>query len=213
MKDIPMFTTDSGVSTLILKEIPYKQLAFIHIRDVQSGGLADHLTECISFCRMAGAERILAKGHEGLTSYPLHSIVYRMTMQLAHREPETSLWPVTDETVSKWREIYNHAMGNFDNHATLTVYDEKTVVSSGGAYFVHAQGRLLGIGWMEGSELLALVSTVPGMGETVARTLFSTVFDDHVTLEVVSDNCRAIRLYERMGFVKTAEVSRWYQVL
>ena len=213
MKDIPMFTTDSGVSTLILKEIPYKQLAFVHIRDVQPEGLEDHLKECTAFCRMAGAERVLAKGHEGLSVYPLHSVVWKMSMPLIGETPKANLWPVTEETVSRWREIYNQAMGNFDNHATLTAFDEKTIVHSGGAYFVHREGKLLGIGWMDGSELLALASTVPGMGQTVARTLFSTVREDTVTLEVVSDNRRAIRLYERMGFVKTGEVSRWYQVL
>ena len=213
MKDIPMFTTDSGVSSLILKEIPYKQLAFIHVQDVQSGQLKPHLEECISFCRMLGAEKILAKGHEELQSYPLHSVVVEMTLMHDQREPEANLWPVTQESVTKWREIYNEAMGKFDNHATLTFHDEKRIVQSGGAYFVHRDGALLGIGWMDGQELLALVSVIPGMGETVARTLFTTVGSDKITLEVVSDNLRAVRLYERMGFVKTREVSRWYRML
>ena len=213
MKDIPMFTTDSGVSSLILKEIPYKQLAFIHVQDVQSGQLKPHLEECISFCRMLGAEKILAKGHEELQSYPLHSVVVEMTLMHDQREPEANLWPVTQESVTKWREIYNEAMGKFDNHATLTFNDEKRIVQSCGAYFVHRDGALLGIGWMDGQELLALVSVVPGMGETVARTLFTTVGSDKITLEVVSDNLRAVRLYERMGFVKTREVSRWYRLL
>lgn len=213
MKDIPVFTTDYGVSSLILKEIPYKQLAFIHVRDVQPGQLKQHLEECISFCRMAGAERILAKGHEELQSYSLHSVVVEMTLLLDQQEPEANLWPVTGETVAKWREIYNQAMGKFDNHATLTFHDEKRILQSGGAYFVHKDGDLLGIGWMEGQELLALVSTVPGMGETVARTLFTTAASDKVTLEVVSDNLRAVRLYEKMGFVKTREISRWYRLL
>ena len=213
MKDIPMFTTDSGVSSLILKEIPYKQLAFIHVQDVQSGQLKPHLEECISFCRMLGAEKILAKGHEELQSYPLHSVVVEMTLMHDQREPEANLWPVTQESVTKWREIYNEAMGKFDNHATLTFHDEKRIVQSGGAYFVHRDGTLLGIGWMDGQELLALVSVIPGMGETVARTLFTTVSSDKITLEVVSDNLRAVRLYERMGFVKTREVSRWYRLL
>lgn len=213
MKDIPVFTTDYGVSSLILKEIPYKQLAFIYVRDVQPGQLKQHLEECISFCRMAGAERILAKGHEELQSYPLHSVVVEMTLLLDQQEPEANLWPVTGETVAKWREIYNQAMGKFDNHATLTFHDEKRILQSGGAYFVHKDGDLLGIGWMEGQELLALVSTVPGMGETVARTLFTTAASDKVTLEVVSDNLRAVRLYEKMGFVKTREISRWYRLL
>ena len=213
MKDIPMFTTDSGVSSLILKEIPYKQLAFIHVQDVQSGQLKPHLEECISFCRMLGAEKILAKGHEELQSYPLHSVVVEMTLMHDQREPEANLWPVTQESVTKWREIYNEAMGKFDNHATLTFHDEKRIVQSGGAYFVHRDGELLGIGWMDGQELLALVSVIPGMGETVARTLFTTVGSDKITLEVVSDNLRAVKLYERMGFVKTREVSRWYRML
>ena len=213
MKDIPMFTTDSGVSSLILKEIPYKQLAFIHVQDVQSGQLKPHLEECISFCRMVGAEKILAKGHEELEDYPLESVVVEMTLLPEQQEPEANLWPVTEETVTKWREIYNKAMGQFPNHATLTFHDEKRIVQSGGAYFVHRDGTLLGIGWMDGQELLALVSVVPGMGETVAKTLFTTVGSDPIRLEVVSDNLRAVRLYERMGFVKTREVSRWYRLL
>ena len=60
MKDLQVFTTEHGAASLILKEIPYRKLAFIHIQDVQPGGLEEHLKECVSFCRMAGAERILA---------------------------------------------------------------------------------------------------------------------------------------------------------
>lgn len=212
MNDFPVFTTEYGVASLILKEVPYRQLAFIHIRDVQPGQLKEHLAECVSFCRMVGAERILAKGHEELERYPLHSIVYKMSMPLTPREPEACLWPVTPETVTRWREIYNKGMRAIDNHATMTQRDEKTILQSGGAYFVHRDGVLLGIGWMEGAELLALVSVVPGMGQTVARTLFTAVDTDRITLEVASGNTRAIRLYEKMGFVKTGEVSRWYRV-
>lgn len=207
-----MFTTDYGVATIILKEVPYKALAFVRVLDVQPGGLKDHLEECVGFCRAAGADRVLAAGHEGLADYPLHSIVYQMTMPLEPREPEASLWPVTEKTVGKWRQIYNEAMRPFDNHATMTAQDEKRILDSGGAYFVHDSGKLLGIGWMEGAQLLALVSTVPGMGETVARTLFTTVVQDRITLEVVSGNERAIRLYERMGFIKTGERARWYRI-
>lgn len=213
MKDFPVFTTEYGVASLILKEVPYRELAFIHVLDVQEGGFAEHLKECVSFCRMVGAERIYAKGHEALEQYPLQSIVWKMSMPLDRREPEACLWPVTEETVGSWREIYNKGMRPFDNHATMTAHDEKKIIQSGGAYFVHRDGQLLGIGWMDGNELLALVSCEPGMGETVARTLFTTVEDDQITLTVVNTNERAIRLYEKMGFLKIGEVSRWYRVL
>lgn len=213
MKDFPLFTTEFGVSSLILREIPYRAEAYIRIQDVQSEGFTDHLKECVSFCRMVGAERIYAKGHEALEQYPLQSIVWKMSMPLDRREPEACLWPVTEETVGSWREIYNKGMRPFDNHATMTAHDEKKIIQSGGAYFVHRDGQLLGIGWMDGNELLALVSCEPGMGETVARTLFTTVEDDQITLTVVNTNERAIRLYEKMGFLKIGEVSRWYRVL
>lgn len=212
MKDFPMFTTEYGIASLLLKEVPYKQVAFIRMHDVQSGKLSEHLEECIGFCRACGAERILVTGHEGLDKYPLESIVYQMRMPYGSREPEDHLWPVTEENVSRWREIYNKGMRPFDNHATMTAFDEKKIISSGGAYFVHRDRQTLGIGWMEENKLLALVSMVPGMGQRVAEALFTTVDADSILLEVVSTNERAIRLYERMGFVKTGEVSRWYRV-
>lgn len=213
MKDIPFFTTEYGIASLSLKEVPYKQVAFIHIRDVQSGQVHAHLEECIGFCRAVGAERILATGSDALEQYPLHSVVYKMCLYDLPQKSEAMLWPVTEETVGHWREIYNEGMRSYDDHTTLTANDEARIIKSGGAYFVHKDYHLLGIGWIDNCELLALVSVIPGMGETVARTLFTAIDAEQITLEVVSTNERAIRLYERMGFVKTAEVHRWYRVL
>ena len=212
MKDIPVFTTEYGVASLVLKEVPYKALAFVRVRSVEPGRLREHLAECVSFCRMVGAERVLAAGDEDLAAYPLHSVVYTMSRENPREEPPASLWPVTDRTVGQWRDMYNKGMGAFDNHATMTSMDEKMILSSGGAYFVHREGRLLGLGWMEGEQLLAVVSGEPGMGETVARTLFTVTDSDRITLEVVSENTRAIRLYERMGFLRTGERERWYRI-
>ena len=213
MKDIPIFTTDFGVATLILKEIPYKKVAFVRIQDVQPGGLEAHLAECVSFCRAAGAERVLASGHPELERYPTDSVIWEMSLVCEPQDPPAMLWPVTEKTVSRWRELYNKAMAEQDHHATLTSFDEKKIISSGGAYFVHQAGDLLGLGWVEEDKLLALVSVKPGMGETVARTLFTVMGTDRITLEVVAENKRAVALYRRMGFVTTREVRRWYKIL
>lgn len=213
MKDIPIFTTEFGVASLVLREIPYKQVAFIRLQDVQPGRLEAHLAECVSFCRAAGAERVLATGHPGLEQYPLDSTVLEMSLAYEPREPEAMLWPVTEKTVARWREIYNRAMAGFDNHATLTSRDEEEILSSGGAYFVHRDGELLGLGWFREGRLLALVSVAPGMGSTVAHTLFTAMEEDRITLEVASTNGRAIRLYEKLGFLKTGERERWYKIL
>ena len=213
LKDIPMFDTETGVSTLILKEIPYKQVAYVKVQSVQPDGLGEHLRECVSFCRMCGAERVLASGHEGLEQWPVFCSVTTMALGLpATMEYGANLFPVTEATVGQWRSIYNERMGPVDNAATMTAWDEKEILA-GGAYFVHESGELLGIGWMKGSELLCIASVKPGAGERVTKTLLTLADGDRVTLDVVSTNRRAIRLYERMGFVPVAEKTKWYQIL
>ena len=79
MKDFPMFTTEFGIASLILREIPYRGEAFILIQDTQQP--EELLAECISFCRICGAEKIYARGHEIVERYPLHCIVYEMRGQ------------------------------------------------------------------------------------------------------------------------------------
>lgn len=212
MRDFPIFTTEYGLSSLVLKEIPYKKQAYICIRDVQPDFFEDHLRECVSFCRMAGAEYIYASGNETLSRYPLYTSVVEMRCDAwVDQEKLACLFPVTEETVSKWRDIYNERMTGVDNSGTLEQREEKRIVESGGAYFVHDNGRMLGIGWIEDTKLLA-IAAVPGEGERVMHSLMSLVEGETMTLEVASTNERAIRLYERLGFLKTAEISRWYRV-
>ena len=62
MKDFPMFTTEYGVASLVLREIPYRGEAYITIQD--SLEPEKLLEECISFCRICGAEAVYAKGHK-----------------------------------------------------------------------------------------------------------------------------------------------------
>lgn len=213
MKDIPIFNTEYGVASLLLKEIPYRQEAYIRVQDVQPGGMDELIGECVSFCRMAGAEKIYAAGHEELERYPLHTAVLRMQgTARVDREKLESLFPVTEATVTQWRQTYNARMKDVDCAAIKTAFDEKQIVASGGAYFVHRDGRLLGIGWLEDAKLLALAAVEPGAGETVMNTLMSLVEGSQITLEVASTNRKAIRLYERLGFLRTGEVLRWHRV-
>ena len=208
-----MFDTETGVSTLVLKEIPYKQTAYVTVHSVQPGGLREHLSECAAFCRMCGAERVFASGHPELEEWPLHCRILRMARPAPDWEPTDHLFPVTEATVSRWRQVYNEKMAPVDNAATMTARDEKRIVESQGAFFIHHSGMLLGIGWMDGGELLAVASVVPGAGERVLRTLLTVAAEDRVTLEVASTNQRAIALYERLGFVTVGERSGWYRIL
>lgn len=214
MKDFPLFNTETGVSSLILKEVPYRQEAYIHIQDVLPDGFEAHLAECVSFCRMVGAEKIYAAGSDMLEQYPAHMQLLQMRgTAWVDREKLCSLFPVTEETVSRWRQIYNESMRTVDNAKTLESRDEGKIISSGGAYFIHDNGSLLGIGWMEDTKLLAVASVVRGAGERIMHTVMSLVEGADVTIEVASTNEKAIRLYEKLGFVRSAEVEIWYEVI
>lgn len=213
MKDIPMFTTEYGVASLVLKEIPYRGQAYIRVLTVQAGQLPELIAECVSFCRMVGAEAVCAAGHDDLEQWPVYTTVLEMRGDArVDWEKTESIFPVTERTVARWREVYNERMRGVDNAATLETRDEKRILESGGAYFVHRQGQLLGIGWLEDGKLLAVAATVPGMGERVMHTLMSLDEGGRIVLEVASTNERAIGLYERLGFLKTREITRWYRV-
>ena len=212
MKDFPMFTTEYGVASLILREVPYRQEAYIIIQSTQQP--KDLLEECISFCRVVGAEKIYARGHEFVESCPLHCAIYEMRGQIAVDEQKTAnLWPVTPENIGAWRDFLNCRMKGIDNAGTLEKNGEKEILDLGGGYFVHDSGKLLGAGWIVDGELMLIAAAEKGMGEQVLHTLLSAAASEEIRLQVVSTNERAIRFYEKMGLIKTAELRRWYRVL
>lgn len=211
MKDFPMFDTEFGIASLVLKEIPYKGIAYIILREVWDA--ENLLKECVSFCKMCGAERIFAAGHESLESFPHYTTILEMRGQAAVDQANLkSLFPVTEETVSQWRSVYNEKMRSVDNAATMTANDEKWILQSGGAYFVHEDDQLLGIGWLEDTTLLAVAAARPGAGKMVMNTMMSLIEGAQMRLEVASTNDKAIHLYEKMGLIQTKEIRRWYRV-
>ena len=212
MKDIPVFTTEHGAASLFLREIPYRKRAHIKLQDSQEPEKL--LDECVAFCRACGAEWIDAAGHDDLEKYSLITALVSMTRD---REslPQTDacLFPVTEKTVQQWLDIYNERMADVPNAAFMDSADGRELLKTGDGYFVHRDGMLLGIGKASGDFIDAVISVVPGMGETVVLALASVLSGDTVRLMVASANTRAVRLYERMGFIAVKELSRWYKVL
>lgn len=211
MKDFPMFPTEHGMASLVLKEVPYRKEAYIIIQSSEEPELL--LEECISFCRMVGAEKIYARGHEILERYPPHCDILEMRGDAIVDESQVRhLWPVTPETVESWRGLLNERLSGVDNAGTLERSEENNILEQGGAYFVHSGGELLGAGWLGDGELRLVASVQRGAGEQVMHTLLSLIPRQQVRLQVASTNAKALRLYERMGFVTTARLHRWYRV-
>lgn len=211
MRDIPLFTTEHGAASLVLREIPCRQAAYIHLQATLEP--EQLLRQCVQFCRMAGAEKIYAAGHACLERYPLHTSVLRMVCQRdSIADTNAALWPVQEDTLESFRCIYNEKTVRVDNSAWMTLSDGKEMLRLGDGYFIHRGDTLLGIGRASGEQIRWVASVQPGAGRDVVLALANAVCTDTVTLEVASTNEKAIALYESLGFVKATEVSRWYAV-
>ena len=212
MKDMPVFTTEYGVASLILREIPYQQTAYIRLQSTLEPEKL--LKECVSFCRVVGAEKIYAMGDTCLEAYPFHTAMYRM---VCHKDSigdtDAALWPVQEATAKEFQRIFNGKAPSIPNGAWMTDKDTREMLQTGEGYFVHREDQLLGIGRVFGGELRFVASVSPGAGCDVVRALCHAVTEDTVELTVASENKKAIDLYQKLGFVSVEELSRWYQVL
>ena len=212
MRDFPMFTTEYGVGSLVLKEIPYRGAAYITIRD--SAQPEEFLTECTNFCKAVGAECVYATGHPLLEQYPFYSSVIQMSAPWEIiPETDACLFPVTESILSRWQSIYNERMQEVDNSAYLTDRGAREMLKRGDGYFVHRNGQLLGIGMAADDRIDCIASVQPGAGRDIVSALVRALMCDRILLEVASTNHRAIKLYESLGFIQTAEISKWYKII
>lgn len=209
MKDIPIFPTEHGVASLILREIPYRQEAYVRVQNVQTEDLSELLRECADFCKACGAKTVLWTGVQ-TDAVPEMTVLRMQGTAWVDGSMLEQLFPVTEKTAARWRNIYNERMRSVPQARTLSFADEKELSECGGAYFVHHDGELLGIGWLEDTHLLALASCKPGAGMRVAHTMMSLAEGANITLEVADRNRKAVELYQKLGFVATGIVSQWY---
>lgn len=211
MRDFPIFTTENGVGSLVLKEIPYRGVAYITIRD--SSAPAEFLNECADFCRAVGAQHVYASGHSILESYPVYTSIVQMSASTEFiPETDAALFPVTEKTVSRWKDIYNERMNNVDNASYMSDQTALELLKKGNGYFVHRDGDLLGIGIAGDDKIECVASCKRGAGRDIVSALTHALMSDSVVLEVATTNKRAISLYESMGFICTREISKWYKI-
>lgn len=212
MRNIPLFTTENGIASIVLREIPYSGAAYIRVQEaIQAEAL---IAQCRDFCIAAGGERVYGTGHPALERYPLHTAILRMERsKQGLPDTEARLCAVTRETLEQWRQLYNEKMASIPNSTYMTVTDAGEMLKRGDGYFVYKGSCKLGIGMASGEEIKALASVAPGAGEEIILALASALTGGRATLEVASANTRAVALYERLGFAITAELSQWFQIL
>ena len=211
MRDFPMFTTEYGAASLVLREIPYQQAAYVTVLDSREPEKL--LQECVSFCRVCGAESVFATGHDFLRKFPLHTALWEMRCATdIPPDTDAALFPVQETTLEAWREIYNQKVTKVPAGAWMTQKAAKEMLNSGGGYFVHRDGKLLGIGLISDGVIQWVASVQRGAGADVVCALIHATTEDTVSLTVASTNDKAVALYEKLGFMKVLEQKKWYLV-
>lgn len=212
MQDIPLFTTEYGAASLVLREVPYRQRAYIHLQASQEPEKL--LAECIKFAKMSGAEEVFACGDAMLDKYPLHAKILRLSrLREGLADTDAALFPVTEASLEKWRCLYNERMQDVDQAAFMSMMDAKKLLGRRNGYFVHRDGQLLGIGIAAGETVEAIASVKPGCGKDTLLALNHALSGERIQVEVASTNEKALQLYESLGFILTADISRWYKVI
>ena len=212
MRDIPMFTTENGVASLLLTQIPYTADAYVRIFD--STVLERFIEECADFCHMAGAKRVYFTGTNIPDIYPLFTEIWQMQYP-ASKLPKTdaTLVAVDDTNAEIWRKIYNDRMADIPTAAFMSRARTEQLLKSGNAYFIYRDTALLGIGAVSEQSIDCIASVTHGAGKDVLYTLATVLMGDLVHLQVASENKRAVSFYEKLGFEKTDVKEIWYQYI
>lgn len=211
MRDIPVFITENGAASLILKRIPYTKEAYIEIRDSAAGELL--IKECCEFCRMAGAERMYATGHTCLENYSFYTDILLLTANKTDLPATDALaHPVTMDELEHWREIYNDKMKSVPNAAYMTREQVLVKQQCGTIYMIRHGSEFLGIGAAERDTIEAVASLKPGAGRDVVLSIASVLPADDIQLQVASANYKAMELYRGLGFAVKEQIARWHQI-
>ena len=211
MKNIPVFTTEAGVASLVLEEIPYKRIAYIRLQSTSSPRAL--LNDAVALCRAAGADTIYACGNDYLKDLPLYTEIVQMECE-KRALPTSDLVPVLvdDTSLNLWCELYNAHMYSVPNAATMTKAKADEMRKTKDAYLVYDGDVLIGIGRATEGKVNALVSVVQGRGRDVMLSLCSLLDTDIISVEVAKTNYKAINLYRRLGFLEKKLISTWYCV-
>lgn len=215
MNNIPVFTAAGGTATLILKEIPHEQTAYVLARTWPEGGLLPLLQEAARFCRMAGAKTVFGSAGQPIEALPHSHDMLKMALELAqlpHLDTPVALEAVEEGNIEQFRQIYNTCFHGVTNAATYSIQEARRAAAAEQCFLALHGGQYAGIGQLDGSELRA-IGVLPqfrGLGTDLAVTLLSRLPGPEAVLLVSSSNGRAMALYKRLGFRQTAVASSWY---
>lgn len=228
MNDIPAFTEGGGVSSLILREIPYKNTAFVMVRAFDRQLLDEHLQEAVSLCRFAGAKAVFAAA-EREALFPDREPDYKMLrlgvscccdkgIEAEHKE-------LSENNMNDYIRIYNACFADIVSAETLTEKKVRPNMENCGRqcriyYKDGVPAAISDIEFAGDGALLNAVGVLPeyrgGFGQDILKSLMADTAKkgiDKLCVNVMSTNKRALKLYRKLGFEQEEVLSCWFRLL
>ena len=219
MNNIPLFPSQGGTATLILREIPHKKTAYIILQSVVEQKLSTMIRECAAFCRGCGAEICFVSAADHDLAIPLKKSheIRRMAAdksQLPSCETPFRLVPITPDNDSIYQRIYNLCFTEVSNSLTYDRAQIKRIYDSGhrGFLALTEEDVPCGMGELHGNELaaVALLPQYRGRGKDLTLSLLALCEGPEITLTVSTDNTAALKVYTALGFVDSGLESAWH---
>lgn len=216
MKDIPMFTGQHGLASLVLKEVAVTGRAYVLVRAVWNGQTAAFLQECRQFCRAVGAKAVYASYE--LEELPAVHAYDMLAMEVKKADlpvgRPVELEPLTTENGQVFLDIYNSCFRDVIGAATYDRQDLQRLYDTDCAFLGKKDGVYAGIAEIskEGLEGIAVLPEYRGLGFDLSLAVLPMVPRAVIRLKVASTNDRALALYHRLGFAQTGPVSRWWSI-
>lgn len=217
MQNIPIFTAEHGLASLILREIPYSGRAYVMVRSVWKGRTQALLEECRQFCCAAGAQEVFASWDlEDLPARHAYDVLELsrpregLPLPAEPVEPE----PLSEANAAEYLDIYNRCFRGLPGAASYGREDMRRLMGKNLAFLAKRRGRYAAVAEL-GAGRLAGVAVLPefhGLGHDWALTVLARLETPELTLRVASTNARALALYRRLDFGGDRTVSRWWRL-
>lgn len=209
MKDIPAFTTENGIASLVLRDIPYSKRAYVSI--VSSDNIDTLMEDVIRFCKALDTQELLGYGEIFAGRYPLEETVLLMEGPKVNVDTVV-LKPVCEEDAKQFCALYNEKMKHLKTVCLMTLKEANRLICGKQAYFILENDCRIGFGVVTENEIRALAAMTPGTGKKVVCALGRLISGDRIRLEVAGSNTKALQLYDGLGFKCVKVMERWYKI-